>query len=472
MQQTTKAELERLFEAQRAAFLEDVDPSLSARLERLATLEQMMVASRERIREALAADFGSHPGRITDLFETGGVVARARNLQAKLEDWLTPEPRPLDAAAHGGSTACVVRQPKGVMGNISPWNFPVECALVMVCDMLAAGNRVIVKVSELAPATATFLQDAVAKHFDPEVLAVVAGDADLGAHFASLPWDHLTYTGSTRVGRLVAQAAAPNLTPLTLELGGKNPTVFLDDAIEERLVHEFLSFKFCKSGQICTSPDYAFVPETLLEEFVGIAERVWRAAYPQYIGHPDVTGMINEAHYDRVLDLVEEAAEANVRVVTLGDEAPDRTLRQIPMMLVIDPPDDLGVMREEVFGPVTAVKPYRSLDEVWRYVNTRPRPLASYLVTRDLAMADTFARAVLSGGAGVNVWGFQAADPNLPFGGIGASGTGCHSAREGFLQYCHSKSLFVCADDNPVKASIVAPYGEVLDAVTEAIFAS
>lgn len=472
MTDTTASELEALFAKQRKAFLGDIYPSLQQRLERLKTLEQLMIDCREEAREALAADFGSHPPRIVDLFENGGIIGRSRHLQAHLAAWMTPDQRPLDPLVHGGSSVEVIRQPKGVMGAIAPWNFPIESALVMVCDMLAAGNRVIVKTSELAPATAALLRRVVPERFPEDVLSVVNGGVELAQQFASLPWDHLTYTGSTRVGRLVAMAAAPNLTPVTLELGGKNPTIFARDGIDDRMILEFLSFKFCKSGQICTSPDYVFVPADDMERWVEIASRVWRETYPSYIGHPDVTAMINETHYDRVLDMIEEARDHGATVINLSDEAPDRRQRHIAMHLVLDPSDDLLLMREEIFGPVLAVKPYQHLDEIWDYVNTRPRPLASYLATRDDALVDTFRTAVISGGAAVNVYGFQGAEPSVPFGGVGASGHGCHSGYEGFLNYSHSKSLYRCADDNPVKASIVAPYGELLDQVTDAIFGS
>lgn len=470
MTDTSVSELDALFAKQSAAFLENIYPTLKQRLEWLRTLERLMIDSRQEAREALAADFGSHPARIVDLFENGGVISRSRYLQAHLADWMAPDQRPLDSLIHGGSSVEVIRQPKGVMGVIAPWNFPIECSLVMVCDMLAAGNRVLVKTSELAPASAALLRRLVAERFPDDVLSVVNGGVELAQRFAELPWDHLTYTGSTRVGRMVALAAARNLTPVTLELGGKNPTVFAHDGIDDRMVLEFLSFKFCKGGQICTSPDYVFVPEDAMERWVGIATRVWREAYPTYIGHPDVTSMINESHYDRVLDMIEEARERGADVINLSDQPPNRSLRHIAIHLVLDPGDDLLVMREEIFGPVLGVKPYRTLDEVWHYINSHPRPLASYLVTRDDALVDAFRTAVISGGAGVNVYGFQGAEPSVPFGGVGASGQGCHSGYEGFLNYSHSKSLYRCADDNPVKASIVAPYGDVLDQVTDAIF--
>lgn len=470
MPDTTMAELERLFAAQKAAFAADREPSLESRLARLRRLDAAMIEFREPIREALAADFASHHPLVTDLFESGAVIARSRYVQAMLGEWMRPAPRDLNPLVHGSSRAQVVRQPKGVLGNISPWNFPIECALVMVVDMLAAGNRVIVKSSELAPETARVLQDAISRHFPEDVLAVVSGGPAFSARFASLPWDHLTYTGGAKVGRLVMQAAAANLTPVTLELGGKNPTVFAPDGFEPGLVERFLYFRVFKGGQVCTSPDYVLVPEGRLREWVDLARAEWRKLYPKYVGHPDATGAINEHHYRRVLGLVDQARRHGVEVISLNGDEPDPATREIPMYVVIDPPDDLDCMQDEIFGPVTPVKTYRSIDAAIERINAGASPLASYIVTRDESLAARFAARVQSGGTGVNVFGFQAADPGLPFGGVRQSGIGCHSGIEGFLNYSHSKSVFYCADDNGLAAAIRPPYGAMAQAFADAVF--
>lgn len=472
MRETTIVELETLIDKQKAAFLENLNPSYEERLGWLQSLEKMMLENRQQIQQAITQDFGSHSTVITDMFETGGVLGRNRYIQANLKDWMAPSQRPLLDLVHGSSTVEVIQQPKGVMGNISPWNFPIECSLVMANDMLAAGNRVIINVSELAPATATLLMETVGNYFPEEVLAIVVGGLEFSQHFASMPWDHLTYTGNTQVGRLIMQAAAANLTPVTLELGGKNPTVFLEDAVNEQQIKEFLSFKFCKNGQICTSPDYVFVPEQLLEQWVEMAKRVWQAAYPVYMGHPDVTGIINHRHFDRLMGLLEEANTSEAEVVALTEDTPDRETRQMPMYLVVNPSDQLAVMKEEIFGPITAVKPYRDLEEVYRYINGHDRPLACYLATnaQNTEKVEQFKFSTLSGGVAVNAFGFQAAEPSAPFGGIGASGIGCHSGREGFNNYSHSKTVYHCSDDNPLKASICVPYGELTQAFANAMF--
>lgn len=472
MQETTTEALDALFAKQKAAFKANNNPSYEQRMQWLQSLEKMMVDLRLDIHKALTEDFSVHSPEITDIFETGGVLGRNRYIQAFLQEWMAPSERPLPPEAHGSSTCEVILQPQGVMGNISPWNFPIECSLVMANEMLAAGNRVIVKVSELAPATAGLLQERVGDYFDEDVLAIVAGGIDFSQYFASLPWDHLTYTGNTEVGRLIMQAAAKNLTPVTLELGGKNPTIFLEDGIDEQHILEYLSFKFCKSGQICTSPDYALVPEDRLEEWISIAKTVWQKAYPEYIGNPDVTGIINDRHYTRLINALDEARQRGAEVIALNDEEPDPVTRQMPMYLVVDPAEELTVMRDEVFGPITPIKTYKTVDDAYAYIAERDRPLASYLVTAARREEDVeyFKSSVISGGAGINVFGFQAAWPGAPFGGVGASGIGCHAGKEGFLNYCHAKTVFNCAPDNPVKVSVCAPYGDITKAVANAAF--
>ena len=471
MTETSQSQLDLMFEKQRNAFAADRFPSLEARLGRLRALDSMMIAFRQPMRDALAADFGSHHPLVTDLFESGAVIARGRYIQSRLGEWMQPSIRELDPMAHGSSTAKVIRQPKGVIGNISPWNFPIECALVMVNDMLAAGNRVIIKTSELAPAAAEVVREAVASHFDEDLLAVATGGVELARHFSGLPWDHLVYTGSTEVGRLVMQAAARNLTPVTLEMGGKNPAIFADDGLEPGLVERFLYFRVFKGGQVCTAPDYALVPKARLNEWAALAKSAWSGLYPSYVGHPDATGAINERHFSRVLGYVEEARRRGLEAISLNGDRPDPERRQIPLYVIIDPPDDLQCMTEEIFGPVTPVKTYEGIDEAIAYVNARPRPLAAYLVTRSDEVAERVAAQIVSGGMGVNVFGFQAAAPALPFGGVGASGTGCHSGYEGFLNYSHSKSIFRCADDDPLMQAIRPPYGDVTQAFADAVFA-
>jgi len=470
---TSEQELDRLIAVQREAFLGNAAPKLDERLDRLRRLESAMVEHRKDFQESMRSDFGAHSPFVTDLFETGGVIGRSRNLQIQLAEWMKPSSRELNPAAHGSSTGQVIRQPKGVMGNIAPWNFPIESALVMVNDMLAAGNRVIVKPSEHAPETGRLLQQVIATRFDEDMLTVVWNEEiSFAEYFCTRPWDHLTYTGGGAVAKRVLALAAEQLTPVTLELGGKNPTVFSDAGVEEHLVERFLYNRVFKGGQVCTSPDYALVPQGKVEAWLSLAKAMWSGMYPSYVGHEDATGTINRHHYDRILGYLEEAREAGCEVISLNGDEPNPNTLQIPMYVVVNPDDSLRVMQEEIFGPITAVRSYGTLDEAIDFINRRPRPLAAYFVGRERDQIERFQTGVISGGVGINVFGLQGAEPGMPFGGIGASGMGCHSGFEGFLNYTHSKSVFECADDSAIMASLKGPYGEITQAVADAVFAT
>jgi coniferyl-aldehyde dehydrogenase len=471
--ETSQAELSRLFEAQKTAFAADRYPSLEERIQRLKRLEALLRAYRVPFQETIAQDFGAHPPFVSDVWETGHVINRSRYIRSQLADWMAPDLRSLNPAVHGTSVAKVVHRPKGVIGNIAPWNFPVECALVMVADMLAGGNRVIVKTSEYVPATSSLLQEEVTEHFDEDLLAVITGGPEVGELFAEMPWNHLCYTGSTRVGRLVMQAAAKNLVPVTLEMGGKNPAVFMDDAVTPEIVERFLYFKALKAGQVCTVPDYAMVPEGRIDEWVALAKERWTGLYPDsYVDHPDATGIISEAHYERILGYVEEARAAGVEVVSLNGDEPNASRRTLPMYVAIDPPEHLLVMQEEIFGPLVSVVPHAGIDDAIDRINERPSPLGSYLATFDAHVASYFAENVAAGGLGVNVFGFWAGQPCLPFGGVGASGMGCHSGREGWLNYTHAKSVFVVSEDNPIMHAIKPNFGETANQLADAMFAA
>ena len=461
--------LQSIFAKQKAAFLNDTAPSLDARLKRVARLKRMVIERREQFRAAVSQDFGTHHPWLVDLMETGPVVGRVQYIEANLAGWIAEERIAL-GDEYGSSHGEIMRLPKGVMGNIAPWNFPVESALVMVADMLAAGNRVIIKPSEFAPATAQAVEDAVAEYFDEDLVAVIQGGPELAQAFSEMPWDHLTFTGSPRIGRLVAQAAAKNLVPVTLELGGKNPALFAPDGVTHDLVKLFLAFRTLKSGQVCTSPDYALVPSAQLGEWIELAEKIWRDAYPAYVGTDQCTGIINDAHYQRLTGYIDEARERGVRIVTLNDDKSDPERRQIAPTLIINPPDDLRCMNDEIFGPITPVIPYDSIDDAMARINSGLTPLGAYIATHDDGLARRFVTQVQSGGCAVNNFGLQGGHPALPFGGLGNSGQGCHSAYEGFLNFSHSKSVFFGKEDSIVHQVINIPLSELTGMAADGIY--
>jgi coniferyl-aldehyde dehydrogenase len=340
----------------------------------------------------------------------------------------------------------------------------------MVADMLAAGNSVIVKASEKTPETSKMLMQHVGSFFSEDVLAITVGGPEYSQQFASLPWNHLTYIGGAEVGRLIMSAASKNLTPVTLELGGKNPAVFAEDGISEQRIQEFLSGKFMKSGQVCTAPDHAYVPRGKLEEFIKMSDEFMGSAYPKYIGHPDVTGIINEGHFNRLVSWIDEARQRQARVVQLVSGEPDPATRQIPMTYVIDPPKDIKLMTEEVFGPVLSVLPYDDIEEVLDDVRSRPRSLAFYVVTEDDDLANRLSKVTSSGSFSRNAYGMHGGIMSLPFGGNGASGMGCHGGYEGFMNYSHKKTVFYCAPDSKTMPLRVIPYGKVTENWANSVF--
>jgi len=467
--QENVSRLKAAFAIQKTAFAEDSYPSLDTRLERISTLSRMLVENRLAFQTALADDFGSHPSRLVDLMETGPVIARAKYYAKNLGEWMLPRREEL-GPEHGSSVGQVLQLPKGVCGNISPWNFPVESALIMCIDMMAAGNRVIVKPSEMAPATAQALEGFIAKYFEPDLLTIIQGGPELASTFASMPWDHLTFTGSPRIGKLVLQAAAENMVPVTLELGGKNPALFAPDGVTDELIKLFLSFRTLKSGQVCTSPDYVLVQEDLVDTWVEKAGKIWKQAYPSYVGHSDITGIINAAHYRRIVAYIDEANDNDIRVVSLnGDEANPET-RQIPLSLIVNPSKDMACMTDEIFGPVIPVVPYTDISKAIADINAGPSPLASYIATNDSTLSQKFVTTVRSGGSAINNFGIQGGHVALPFGGFGASGQGCHSGKEGFLNYTHTKSVFFGASDSMVHQVLSPPLSELTKFASDGVY--
>ncbi|MEA2424362.1 MAG: coniferyl-aldehyde dehydrogenase, partial [Thermoleophilaceae bacterium] len=413
-------ELEQMVERQRAAFLADPFPSLEERQGLLQALAGMVLTHRTQIQEAMSADFGVHPTLATDLIEVLGVAGRAAYAAERLEKWMAPEAREADPQLYGSGRAFVMPQPKGVIGIIVPWNFPFDLSVGPLVEMLAAGNRVVIKPSEYTPACAEVLRDMVRATFDPDRVDVAVGGLELAKAFTRVRWDHLLYTGSPAIGREIAKAAAEQLVPVTLELGGKCPAIITGDSVDAETVKQVLGTKALKSGQMCITVDYCLVPRAQMEDFARLAVEHVRDSMPGFCTSESCTGIITTRHLERIQNLVEEAraAGADVRELEQAGE-PDPATRQLPMTLVLDPADDLGVMREEIFGPILPVKPYDSLDDAIGHVNAGERPLALYVFTKDEAVSDDVLRRTTSGGACVNAAAVHGALPSLPFGGIG-----------------------------------------------------
>lgn len=455
------ADLSRAFDAQRAAFAADRDPTIEERRGRLMALIGMMVGNRERISAAIAQDFGAHPAPASDLIEVLGVVGRAQYVLENLEAWMRPDPRHMDPALFGTATAHVQYQPKGVVGNIVPWNFPFDLAVGPMVEMLAAGNRVIVKPSEYTPACAALLAEMVAAAFDPTLVHVVTGGLDLAKAFSSVPWDHLLYTGSPGVGRQVMQAAAANLSPVTLELGGKCPAILTPGSVDASSVESVIGTKMIKNGQMCVSVDYCLVPRGELETFVDHAKAFMAQAAPDYSLGDECTGMITDRHLDRIVGMLQEARDRGCRIVTLqDDDVIDRATRRMPLSLVIDPPLDLRIMREEIFGPILPIVPYDDLNAAIAGINGGDRPLGLYVFGDDTVLTTYVLAQTTSGGAAVNTCAVQSALPSMGFGGSGMSGMGRHHGIEGFREFSNQRGVVTRGRDGDLIDAFYAPYAK------------
>ena len=461
---TSADELTRRFDALRAAHAREPYPAVAVRRDRLARLVAIV---REREADLVAAidrDFGHRSAHETRLAELYIVASAARHAMSHLPHWMAPRRTRTPLQLRPGR-ALIVPQPLGVAGIVSPWNYPVQLALAPAVAALAAGNRVMLKPSEVTPTTSALLADAIGRRFAADEFAVVTGGADTGAAFARLPFDHLFFTGSTAVGRLVAKAAADNLTPVTLELGGKSPAIVADGADLARVAPRLAVGKLLNAGQTCIAPDYALVPSARVDAFVAAVSDAVRSLYPDPMRGDDYTSIVDARHYERLVGLVADARAKGARIVTVPEGAvPDPATRRIPPTLVVGANDSMRIMHEEIFGPLLPVEAYATLDEAIATVARRPHPLAFYLFGADRATRARILRETVAGGVTIDdtLWHF--AHEELPFGGVGASGWGAYHGEAGFRTFSHHKSVFVQPRFAAAKL-LYPPYGPRFDKV-------
>ena len=463
------ADLDLGFTAARRAFDANRYPTLEERRARIQTLIHMMLSHRTQISAALSSDFGCHPVPASDLIEVLGVVGRAAYVLEHLEAWMRPVVRDTNPAVHGTASASIRYQPKGVIGNIVPWNFPFDLSVGPLIEMLAAGNRVIIKPSEYTPASSALLREMVTAAFDPTVVSVAVGGLELARHFASRRWDHLLYTGSADIGRHIMAAAARNLTPVTLEMGGKCPVLMTPGSVSARHVETVIGTKLIKNGQMCISVDYCLVPRPELPSFIELAQSFMAKNVPDYSRSAECTGIISLRHLDRLTALLQEARDRGCWVLPLEEnDHIDRQTRRMPLFLVIDPAADLRLMREEIFGPLLPVIPYDDLDLAIAAINAGERPLGLYVFGDDAELTDQVLANTSSGGAAVNTCALQGALPSLAFGGVGMSGMGRHHGIEGFREFSNPRGVVVRGTGDIIDA-FYAPHSKAAAVVKAAL---
>ena len=412
----------------------------------------------DRLAGAIAADFGHRSPHETQLLELFPSLEAVRHALRHGAGWMGDERRATSLWFLPGSSK-VVYQPLGVVGIIAPWNYPVYLAAGPLVAALAAGNRVMLKLSEFTPRTAEVFDELIRKAFADDEVVVVTGDAVLAAEFSRLPFDHLLFTGSTAVGRHVMHAAAENLTPVTLELGGKSPAIVGHDANLAHAVERIVLGKMFNAGQTCIAPDYVLVPEDRVEAFVTEAKAVVGRLYPDLRSTPDYSAIVSARHFARLAGYTEEAKTLGAELIPLSNAAPDPETRRMPPIALLRVSDAMRVMQDEIFGPLLPVVPYRTLDDAIRYVAARPRPLALYYFGRDNGDIDRVLHETHSGGVTLNDVILHIAQDDLPFGGIGASGMGHYHGRDGFLAFSKAKGVFRQARLNGM-GLFNPPYGQ------------
>ncbi|MEM7080279.1 MAG: coniferyl aldehyde dehydrogenase [Pseudomonadota bacterium] len=468
MQETSRADIDRILEVQRKAYLDEGVVSNAVRHERLERAIAVLKNYEKPFVEAMMADFGhrsEHQSLFTDIASSIGPL---RHAQKHLAKWNRPEKRkvgpfPLNLL---GAKARIEYQPLGVVGVISPWNFPVNLTFTPLAGILSAGNRCMIKPSEYTPATSEIMREAIASEFDASEIAVITGGPQTGADFAGTAFDHLLFTGATSIARHVMRAASENLVPVTLELGGKSPVVVGRSADMDKTADAIMAGKMLNAGQICLAPDYVFVPTEKMRDFVASSQRAVEKMYPTLLDNEDYTSVVNERHYERITGYVNEARDAGAEVVEInpaGEDFNQQPNHKIAPTLILDPSDDLAVMQDEIFGPVMPVKSYQKVDEVLDFINDRDRPLGLYYFGADSNEEDRVLSHTTSGGVTVNDVVMHVAQEDLPFGGVGPSGMGAYHGIDGFRTFSHAKSVFT-QTRLPIAemAGLRPPYGEKL----------
>ena len=451
-----KTQLHRLIRLQRAAYLKEGVPDAPTRRDRLTRAATMLARASDAIAVAVSEDFGHRSAEETR-FEIVGAVNAFRNAATRVENWMQPERHP---ALAPDAEARVEYIPLGVIGVVGPWNYPIMCVFGPLAGILAAGNRAIIKPSEYTPRTFALLARLIAETFDPSEVAIVQGEAAEGAVFSAASFDHLMFTGSTSVGRHVMRAAADNLTPVTLELGGKSPVIVRDTYDLAEAAQRVMAVKLRSAGQICLAPDYALVPAGSEREFAQQCIAAARRMYPDGLDSVDYTSIINEGHFARLERLVADADAGGAEVLNVFELARPVSARRMMPILILNPHRDTAVMRDEIFGPVLPILGYHSIDDALETIRSGSRPLALYYFGADDERARQVLDGTVSGGVTINDVMTHMFVEDMPFGGIGASGMGNYRGEAGFRTFSHARAIYRQSEAKEAVVFLHPPYGD------------
>lgn len=461
-------QLQHCLQLQRAAYRQQPNPDYQQRLADLRALKKMVSDNQEAVISAINEDYGSRARQETMLAELIVVLDGINFAIKHLKKWMKPQRRKIQTLLYPGAKNRVIPQPLGVVGVIVPWNFPIQLSFTPLTCIFAAGNRAMVKMSENSIALSRLLIKLCPDYFPAEKLSFFEETGRVGIAFSSLPFDHLLFTGSGATGKSVMAAAAKNLTPVTLELGGKSPAVIAPDYPLQKAVERIMTAKVFNAGQVCVTVDYAFVPAAQLDEFVRLA-KAWAAKRCPDIESPDYSAMIDLKSYQRVMAVLDDAKQKGATLINLSEgQSASQESRKIPPYLVLNATPDMQILQREIFGPLLPVIPYQNQQEVVDYVTDRDRPLAFYPFTKDQELQTFYLDHVMSGGVCVNDALIHPAQHDLPFGGVGASGMGHYHGYEGFATFSKLRPVFYQARVSSLKF-LSPPYGKLANAMLNTI---
>jgi coniferyl-aldehyde dehydrogenase len=461
--------MQQVLDAQRQDYLREGEVSAETRIDRIDRGIDVLLKYQDKVVDALNTDFSCRAREVSLLTDVAASVTPLKHARKHLRKWMKPQRRPTMFPLNLlGGRSRIEYQPLGVVGVISPWNFPVNLTFGPLAGILAAGNRALIKPSEFTPATSEVMAEMVAEAWDEKEVALFTGGPEVGQAFSGLAFDHLLFTGATSVARHIMAAAARNLVPVTLELGGKSPVIISRSADIEKSLERIMLGKTLNAGQICLAPDYLMVPEEKLEEVIAAAQKAVGAMYPTILDNPEYTAVVNERHYERLTGYLREAEERGVKTIPINPAgenfAASEGNRKIPPTLIPQPAEDLKVMQEELFGPLLPIRTYKDFNETIDYVNAHPRPLAAYYFGQDKSEERAVLTRTTSGGACINDVIMHIMQEELPFGGVGPSGMGAYHGEEGFRTFSHAKSIYRQAGVNVGKlGGMLPPYGKATE---------
>lgn len=456
--------MQPILDKQKAAHIGSGGASAAQRIEWLTKAIDLLVTHKDALHETISQDFGHRPKDQSALVDTASAISALKHSRKHLTKWMRPERRRVEfPLSLLGAKAEVHFEAKGVVGIISPWNFPVLMVFGPLANVMAAGNRAMIKPSEFTPKTSALLKTLFDQYYDEAEFAVVTGGPDVGADFTRLAFDHLVFTGSTSIGRKVMTAAAENLVPVTLELGGKSPVILGASTNLKKAAKRIMAGKTLNAGQICLAPDYVFVPEGLVQDFIVEAQEAVAEMFPSGLkDNADYTSIINQRHCDRLQSYLVDAREKGAEVIELNptkDDFSQQPHHKLAPCIITNPSDEMMVMQDEIFGPILPVKTYTETSEPVEYINQKPRPLALYYFGENADERDYITMNTSSGGVTLNDVIFHGAMEDLPFGGIGASGIGCYHGYDGFLEFSNKKSIYK-QTGSELLAMLRPPYGD------------